>query len=102
MWVRMTLKDRIGINLSLVSEELRWEKQQITSRDGLALGKNVEYLPWGQGQKKFYQYLLEANFIIAFKSHKIFHMGTTAANLGVRNSRQETELPDGFYFLSQI
>lgn len=53
MWVRMTLKDRIGINLSLVSEELRWEKQQITSKDGLALGKNVEYLPEVKDRRNF-------------------------------------------------
>lgn len=53
MWVRMTLNDRIGINLSLVSEELRWEKQQITSRDGLALGKKVEYLPEVKDRRNF-------------------------------------------------
>lgn len=74
-------------------------------KQGLALGKNVEYFPHRdiKDRKNFIsQYLLEANFIIAYKSHKSFYMSTTAANLGVRNSRQETELPDGFYFISQL
>lgn len=98
MWVRKTLKDRVGNNLRLVSEEIR---ETTDHKQGLALGKNVDYFPHRdiKDRKKFYQYLLEANFIIAFKSHKIFHMGTTAANLGDRNSRQETELPDGFISL---